>query len=254
MQYAQSAILATMKRTIRILLCMSLMSFLLACDSSGNGAETNAVGKSGGVEEKGPAAYSSKLFDREITKKPCDLLTPDTVAELAGVDSSALEQRNIAGMCRYSWDGGEASLAHLSTSATIEFARRNFENAYGNQTGEEVAKSMGVIDDELEKQKAEGKTDVDPEQAKLVSGAMNNLLSGGFQFEDVAGLGDVARFDVTRSEMQILGKTMVFYANSLNVLVRNLKFTVSFNREGEPKLYRDENVALAEAVLKKLPD
>ena len=146
-----------MKRTIWVLLCMSLMSLLPGCDSGGDGTEAEPVAKAAGaIDEKRPVASVGTLFAKEITKQPCDLLTPDAVAELAGVDSSALEQRNVAGMCRYSWDGGEASLAHLSTSATVEFARRNFENAYGNQTGEEVAKSMGVIDDEVEKQKAGG--------------------------------------------------------------------------------------------------
>jgi hypothetical protein len=230
------------------------MSLLLGCGSDSNGAEAKLVANAGAVDEKHPAASSSTLFAREITKQHCDLLTPDMVAELAGVDSSTLKQRNVAGMCIYSWDGGQASLGHLRTRDSVEFARSSFENSYRNQTGEDVAQSMAKIDAGIEKSKAEGKTDVDPEQAKMVTGAMSNLFSGGLQFEDIAGLGDAASFEITRTESQIGGTTFVSYANSLNVLVSNLKFTVSFNRDGEPKLYRDENVALAEAVLQKLSD
>jgi len=206
------------------------------------------------VEEKRPAVSSGKLFVKEITKQPCHLLTPDTVAELAGVESSTLEQRNIAGMCLYSWDDGQASLGHLRAHDSVESARRSFENSYRSMSSDEVAKHMEAINEEIEKKKVEGTTDVDPENAKIVTGAIVDSLAGGLQFEDVAGLGDAASFETTRFENQILGKTFVSYSNSLNVLVRNLKFTVSFNREGEPKLYRDENVALAEAVLKKLPN
>ncbi len=240
-----------MMRTILVLLFMGL---LVDCNGDSNATEAKSVATAGAVDENPPTTSAGTLFTREITKQPCELLTPGAVAEVAGVDPSILKQRVIVGICSYSWDGGKASLGHLRTRKTVEFARSSFENSYSNQTGEEVAENLGVIDDEIEKQKAGGKTDVDPARAKMVTGAMSNLLAGGMQFEGIAGLGDAARFETTRSENQIAGETFVSYANALNVLVRNLKFTVSFNLKGEPRLYRDENVALAEAVLKNLPD
>jgi len=250
----KTAILIIMIRTILVILYMSSMSFLLGCDGGGNGAEAKTAVKTGVVNEKQAAASAGTLFAKEITKQPCDLLTPNAVAAVAGVDQSALEQNAMASMCLYSWDGGQAHLSNLRTSKKVEFARERFENSYRNQTGEEVAQGMAKIDAELEKQKDEGKTEVDPQQAKVVTGAMSGMLSGGLQYEDIPGLGDIARFEITRTETQFGGKTFVSYANALNVLTGNLKFTVSFSRDGEPKLYRDESVALAEAVLEKLPD
>jgi len=239
---------------MRIILVLLYLSLLVGCDGNSNANETKAVAKAAAVDQKRSVVSAGTLFTREITKQPCDLLTSDVVAEVAGVNPSLIKQRNIAGFCSYSWEGGKASLGHLRTRKTVEFARSSFENSYQNQTGAEVAKNMKVLDGEIKKQKAEGKTDVGPAQAKMVTGAMSNLLAGGMQFEDIAGLGDAARFETTRSENQIAGETFVSYANSLNVRVRNFKFTVAFNRKGEPRLYRDENIVLAEAVLKNLPD
>lgn len=230
------------------------MSLLLGCDGDGNGAEVKTAVKTAVVNDKRPAASAGTLFGKEIARQPCDLLTLNAVAAVAGVDSSALEQSAMASMCLYSWDGGQAHLSNLRTSKKVEFARERFENSYRNQTGEEVAQSMAKIDAEIEKQKDEGKTEVDPQQAKVITGAMSGMLSGGLQYEDIPGLGDIARFEITRTETQFGGKTFVSYANALNVLTGNLKFTVSFSRDGEPKLYREESVALAEAVLKKLSD
>jgi hypothetical protein len=243
-----------MIRIILIILYMSSMSFLLACDGGGNGAEVKTAAKAGAVDEQRPVSSSDTLYDQEITRQSCDFLTPNAVAAVAGVNPSTLDQSAMASMCFYSWDGGQAHLSNLRTSKKVEFARESFENSYRNQTGEEVAQSMAKIDAELEKQKDEGKTEVDPQQAKVVTGAMSEMLSGGLQYEDIPGLGDIARFEITRTETQFGGNTFVSYANALNVLTGNLKFTVSFSRDGEPKLYRDESIALAEAVLEKLQD
>lgn len=240
-----------MIRTILIVLYMSLVSFLLGCNGDGNGAEVKMAATAWVVNEKQPTASAGTLFAKEIVRQPCDLLTPNAVA---GVDPSALEQSAMASMCLYSWEGGQAHLGNLRTSKKIEFARERFENSYRNQTGEEVVQSMAKIDAELEKQKDEGKTDVDPQQAKVITGAMSGMLSGGLQYENIPGLGDIARFEITRTETQFGGKTFVSYANALNVLTGNLKFTVSFSHDGEPKLYRDESIALAAAVLEKLQD
>ena len=68
------------------------------------------------------------MFDEGISKQACELLTPEIMAEVAGVDAAALDKKNIMGMCLYSWEGGQAHLGHLRTSKSIEIARRGFEN------------------------------------------------------------------------------------------------------------------------------
>jgi len=241
-----------MKKIHLTLFCIFLTILLTACGSGSEESDANTPAQSNAGGDQKTASSSSKLFDRDIRKQVCELLTADMVAEVSGVDPSLLEQLNTAGMCIYSWDEGQASLGHLRTSDTAEWARDSFENSYRNKTGEEVKADMDKIQSELEKKNTEGTTDVDPEKAKTVTGAMSSAFAGGFQYENIDGLGDAASFEVTRTEMAIGGHTIVSYANSLNVLVGNLKFTVGYNLEGEPQLYRDENAALAKAVIEKL--
>ncbi len=193
------------------------------------------------------------LFDKEIRNEPCEFLSSEAVARVAGVSAESIQQRELMGVCTYTWPGGSASLGHLRVQRDADAARRFFENSYADKTGGEVQEDLAKVEAEIERRKAEGKTDVDPADAKkLVTRPAGLAHSAGFTYEDVAGVGDAARFENTRNEMEIAGRKVVSYPNKLHVLVRNLQFSVSFDRKGEPTIYRDENIALAKAVLEKL--
>lgn len=243
-----------MKNIIRTVLYTGLIFLLPACDAGSSDTPSGTTARIEAIDGGHSAKPAGRLFDREITKQSCDLLTIDSVAKVAGAPVSEITQRKMSSMCMYDWETGQASIGHLRTSETAASARDLFENSYANQSGEEVADKMAAIGAEVEKQKNAGKTDVDTEHAKAVTGAMGGAFAGGLQYEDVPGLGDAARYETTKTETSFGGKTFVSYANSLHVLTGNLKFTVSFNLEGEPKMYRDEAVALAEAILKSLTD
>lgn len=242
-----------MKNTIKAILYTGLFILLPGCDAGSSVPDPNTDAKTEVINSSQSATPTSKLYGKEITKQPCDWLTTDAVAAVAGAQASTITQRKMSGMCMYDWESGEASIGHLRISKTAEVARDRFENSYVNQSGEEVADKMAAIGDEIGKQEIAGKTDANPEHAKAVTGAMGSAFSGGFQYENVPGLGDAALFETTKIETAVGGKTFVSYANTLHVLTGNLKFTVSFNREGEPRMYKDETVALAEATLKSLP-
>lgn len=233
-------------------LLLSLTSFLSACDSGSNELSTAGTESTAATNDKESTSSSNIMYDREITKRACDLLTADAVAIVAGVEPAAVTQSNIASFCIYSWAEGNASLGHMRASKKIKFARTSFENSYRSQTGEELAEQMVEVNAQIKKQQGDTSVAADPKQVEAVTGALSGALSGGMQFEDIKGVGDMARFETTRMETQFGGKTFVSYPNTLNILTGNLKFTVSFNLDGEAKLYRDENVALAEAVLEKL--
>lgn len=239
-----------MKTFIERIVFSGLAVFLAACGGDQGGPDSGNVQSTDSIQSS--TSSSGKIFEKDIRSKPCEILTTEMVARVAGVDAAGVEQRSISTMCLYSWDGGQAMLGHLRAGKTIKSARTRFENAYKTQTPEEVQESLAAIDAQIKKQNSAGKTDVTPEQAKLVTGGLGNAFAGGLQFEDIQGLGDIARFETTRTETKVFDKTIVSYSNSLNVLISNLKFTVSFSLDGEPKLYRDENIALAKAVLDAL--
>ena len=202
--------------------------------------------------ETGSQVANDPLFERSVTRRACDFLSPEAVAEVAGVDPSGIDQRSMGGMCLYSWDGGNASIGRMRTSKTVQSARASFEKSYRSHSAEEVRAGMDQAQGELEKQTAEGKTTIDPEQARLVMGTVATALADGLQFEPVQGVGDLAAFETTRNETEFGGRTVVSYANTLAVLTGNLRFSVSFARDGDPRHYRDENIALGQAALQAL--
>ena len=243
-----------MKNLIKTFLYAGLIVLLPGCDAGSSDTSSTTIAKTEANDSGHAAIPAGRLFEKEITKQSCELLTTDAVASVAKTPASTITQRKMSGMCMYTWESGQASIGHLRVSRTAEAARDSFETSYANQSGEEVADKMEAINAEIAKQKDAGETDVDPEHAKAVTGAIGSAFAGGFQYEEVPGLGDAARFETTKTETSFGGKTFVSYANTLHVLTGNLKFTVSFNLEGEPEMYRDEAVALAEAILKSLPN
>ena len=247
-----------MKRIILNVLCICLAALLTACGGDDTASQTGTASQAAdaGAERATksndqPVKQSGRLFDKK-NLKPCELLDADSVAAVAGVDVASVEQMEMASMCLYSWEGGSASMGMIRVSKTVESARSSFENSYRSMSRQEVAEGMAKINEQIEKKSEAGETDVDPEAAKTVTGAMAGAFAGGLQFEDIEGLGDLARFETTRSEVKVGTMTIVSYANSMNVLVGNMKFTVTFNRDEEVRLYRDENIDLARAVLERL--
>lgn len=229
------------------------VALLIACGNGGS--DTNAGQEdSGSSTTVGSSATSGKAFDKSISKEGCDILTIDMVSEVAGVPVSDIEEKRSRTTCRFSWEGGQAFLVSLRTSGTPEYARQSFENSYTTKTGDEVAAQLDDVADQVEKQSDEGKTDVDPDQARQVTDSMASVFGGGMIFEPIEGLGDEASFETTRSEVKAGGNTYVSYANSLTVLTGNLVYTVHFSRGDGSTMFPVEAEALARAVQEVLDD
>lgn len=134
------------------------------------------------------------LFDREIRKKGCELLTPKLVAATLGVPEAELKQRAIMG-CVYSWTkGGEelqASIINITVSKTVDAAKQHFANATKDQTPEDVQKAVAELNE-----RTDAKEDLSTQRkadAKKVTAAVAASNAGGFHFETVTGVGDEAR-------------------------------------------------------------
>ena len=201
----------------------------------------------------GSGATAGPMFDDSITRQPCELLTAEAVATVADVSTQALQQHHQAQMCMYSWDGGSAALVSLRTNSDLNMARLGFELNYRNRTAQEVKESIDALGAEAQRKVAAGEIDVRPEHVETLTSAVTENLSQGLQYEDVSDLGDAASLEVTQTRTEFEGKTFLSYPNLLAVLVGNLHYSVSFSRDGEPQIYREETRALAQAVLAQLP-
>ena len=159
-------------------------------------------------------------FDRDMSKKGCELLSAKLVSATFNVPADTLTQRKIMG-CRYDWNNDtdmlNAALSMIRAHDSEAVAAQWFANATTNRTAEQMAAEMGKISGQLDQQK-ELDTDVKKSTAK-------NLLAmvetKAINFDDVAGVGDEAR---------------ISDEGTLFVRVDNLTFMVSaYKGPREPK-------------------
>ena len=241
---------------MRKLLATTCLLFLsLSCDKSTDATSADSATSSAPVS-------AAKLYDEDLKEEPCTLLTAKMVAAVAGVPADQVEQREISRMCLYSWEGGNTGIAFIEVYETAEKAIARFERSHQSMTGAQVQAAMSEIGKAAEEKLAEdakaGEDVPSPDHVAPVVGAMAASMGGGITFEAIEGLGDRAAFETTRHEtkIEILDRTIVSYANKIDVLTGNLGFDISYSLDtngGEAKILRDECIAVARAVLDGLP-
>jgi hypothetical protein len=131
-------------------------------------------------------------FDRDMSKRGCELLSAELVSATLDVPADTLTQRKIMG-CRYDWKNDtqtlNAALSMIRAHDSEAVAAQWFANATSNRTAEQMAAEMGKISGQLDQQE-QLDTAVKKSTAK-------NLLAmvetKAVNFEDVAGVGDEAR-------------------------------------------------------------
>lgn len=246
-------------------LLATLPVFILACgagsgtkDGADSAAGPAVAAKSEGAAEAlaGAEAEVARLFPATLKESPCDLLSADAVAAVAGVDASTLKQKKMMGMCIYDWEGGGANVGFIRAHDDVARAERFFESAHKDMSAAEVADAFDKIgekaEEKLEADATRGEAKADPKHARPVAAKMGAAMNGGITWEKIDGVGDAAALETSRHENSIGGKTFVSFANKLDLRVGNLTLSVGFHRD-EPALYRDEHVALARRVVDALP-
>lgn len=174
-----------MKLTLKRFIPMLLVLGLAACQDSGSDDDVQAA--------SGSAAPSSAArFDREMSKRGCELLSAELVAATFGVPADALKQFKVMG-CRYSWENDEqtleAGLSMLRVSASEAGAAEWFANATRSRSAEEMKAEMDKVAGQLDKSE-QLDTDLKKSTAKSLLQAVD---AKAVTFEDVADVGDEAR-------------------------------------------------------------
>lgn len=174
-----------MKHSPVLIILVLLTLGLAACEDSGGDAEGQASAQS--------ASSDRAPFDRGMSKKGCELLSPELVAATFDVPADALRQFEIMG-CRYSWEGGdqetlEAGISMLHAYDSEADAALWFANATRSRTAEEMQAEMDKVAGRLEESE-QLDTDAKKSAAKSLLSAVD---SKAVTFEDVSGVGDEAR-------------------------------------------------------------
>ena len=256
-------------RLTHIALALALTSTLLACDggskaadaAGGERASSKVAASEDAADPAGVQAEnqgSASLFDEALRKQPCELLTPEMVAKVAKVPAESLERLELASMCNYEWEGGQAGLGMIRVSDTAEQRREAFARSYVDMSGEHVKDAMAELGeatkDKLEADNEQaGAQKVDPAHVDPVTKGIGGAFAGGISYKAIEGLADAAMFETTKTSVELGGTNIQSYANTLMLLSGNMSFNVSYALDSEPGsepvMYEAENVALAREVL-----
>jgi hypothetical protein len=111
-------------------LSLAPVFLLLACGGSGDASASNEGGRVPPLEQAAPAPQAASqerpvasrqsvaqqppssglLFDRELGRARCELLTAEMVAEVTGASVGEMRQTAAPGICSYTWGDGSAEL------------------------------------------------------------------------------------------------------------------------------------------------
>lgn len=175
-----------MRHSPKLIILMFLVLGLAACQDSGSDGDDAQVAADSALSD-------IARFDKEMSKKGCELLSAELVAATFDVPADALRQFKIMG-CRYSWEGGdeetlEAGISMLQVYDSEAVAAQWFANATRSRTAEEMKAEMDKVAGRLDESE-QLDTDLKKSTAKNL---LNMAGSKGVTFEDVASVGEEAR-------------------------------------------------------------
>jgi len=172
-----------MKFHLQLIILTLLVPGLAACHDSGEDDNQNASQAS---------QSTAALFDRDMSKRGCEILTADLVSATFDVPADALKQMKIMG-CRYEWSNDEqtltAGITMLRAYKSEAAAAGWFANATRNRTAKEMQQEMDKISGQLDESE-QLDTELKKSTAKNLLAMVENKA---VNFEDVEGIGDEAR-------------------------------------------------------------
>ncbi len=237
-----------------------LASVISASACKGDGEKSSAEGAVIAKGGEGSSQASGKLYEKGMGKKACEMLTPEMVAKIAKVPVGQIEQQAVSSFCLYSWDGGKASMMHVRVYKDLDQASSRFANAYSNKSGAEISKQVAAMGDVAAAKAVAGKdvaSSAKGQTAKVVTSALTNSMASGMTYDSVPNLGDAAMYETTRHATTVAKTDVVSYANQMQLLTGNLKFSLSYSlnaKDGQGAMYKDEAIALTKLVLEQLPN
>ncbi len=200
------------------MLALAQVLLLAACGGNADNGASSPASPASRAASGEPVADPVHI-DAAVGENPCELAPAEMVAGLFGVPVTDLEREpSVSSACAYGWesnDGTERLDVKVKVSDIGEDAGRtasNFRAVTRGMSGAEVDRAMARVKEDAASGGSLG-TAGKRGAADAVVGATSG--SAGIRFEDVAGVGDEARFALTVG------------AGDLHVRTGNLYFTVS---------------------------
>jgi hypothetical protein len=185
------------------------------CDKSDAPAEGSA--ESASADEKldqeasDEGAAEQARFDASLEEDTCELVTKKMVATVLSVPEGELEQDGGRRTpCSYDWEGDDTKLhvelVRAEVFDTETLAAGHFLKMTPNMSSEEVAEAMKGI-----RKTAETAGQLNSKNKKMAAKKLGEgMAEGGFEFKDVEGVGDEARYEVTTNELHVRVDNLYF--------------------------------------------
>src|SRR5699024_5418520 len=147
-------------------------------------------------------ATQGRTFGEALLEAPCELAPKPMLAELFAIPADEIRQMPIhvlGASCSSEWEGNDKTFSmemRLQVFDTGEQAARRFAGATRSMTEEEMAAAAA----EFKKHLGDGGDASDGEK-KMTAGLLEAMAMQSTEYEDVAELGDEARFDVIAGEL-----------------------------------------------------
>lgn len=193
------------QRSFAALLAAMLLSIgvLVGCDKSDAPADESAASASSAEESQNEGVGEAR-FGESLVDDRCELLTKAMVAEVFNVPVGELEQHGGSKYpCSYKWEGDGTELRVEVVRAEVfdseALAASHFLKMTTDMSSEEVDEAMKAI-----KKTAEKSGQLDSKSKKMAAKKLGEgMAEGGFEFEDVEGVGDQARYELTTNELNV---------------------------------------------------
>lgn len=150
--------------------------------------------------------------DMALLETPCKLMPTALLADVFALPAAEIEQTPInimgRGSCSSDWEGDDKSLSVemiMQVFETTEQAAIHFKNATRSTTKEDMEKAMQA----LKAHRKKDDTAADTTAKKTQNSLLTAMLSRPIIFEDVADIGDEARFGTTDGKMVVRSGNLI---------------------------------------------
>lgn len=269
-----------MKGSVGTAAMMVVVLFVLGCDRKGDdsGSSAGASSQESSVEQALSAANEKsggRIFDASLTKKACELLSPERVGQTFGIPAAELKPISAMG-CTYRWKSKaaaeamqlDARFSTIQAHADEASAKQWFANATKGMSQEETKEAAAAIT-----RKAKEHEEIDTQAKERTLDKVGDALGGlagpeGIRFEAVGGVGDEARLDLSDGGLWIRTGNLTFVVSAYHGppapkpdlkgvgLQEMAKAALAADREWVQKTItkrKEDATKLASVILKALP-
>lgn len=204
------------RQAVGLVVACALGSQVIACGGGKEDKPATAVASgdpaAAAMEAVAPETSDSEKYDKSITKKACELVTPEMVASMFDVAQDSLKQLKVVG-CIYTWKSDarevEARISLLMAHKTEARAVEWFANATRGATAEEAQQQLDEVTDRVQEKAANGELGTKVSKS-VVATVMAGAMVDASRYEGLDGIGEQASINLADGSIWVRVDNLTF--------------------------------------------